>query len=182
MVRDLLGRIYGALLGPGVAEAMHEVLRAARREGEMVGTTKAEIRRLGRARDALLEIIRSGRVTDTARLADEYETTDRQIREAQDRLRRESARSPVPAAAQLRDRFAAAAARLRAGIELPDLDHAARPLLHSMVDRIVIPEIGDSADADLRWQEISSAGDQRPAPPRRVRVAPSVPIPIRRAS
>jgi DNA invertase Pin-like site-specific DNA recombinase len=182
MVRDLLARIYAALLEPGVAEAMHEALRAARREGDAIGTTRTEIRRLGRARDALLEIIRSGRVTDTARLADEYEGTDRQIREAQDRLRRESARSTVPTAAQLLARFAAAAERLRAGIELPDLDHAARPLLHSLVDRIVIPEIGDSADADLRWQEISSAGDQRPAPPRRVRVAPSVPIPIRRAS
>ena len=65
--------------GPEAAERILADLRAAHALGERSGHAKAEIKRLERARSAILELIESGMVTDTRVLAERLEGIQRAL-------------------------------------------------------------------------------------------------------
>ncbi|MBE9509119.1 MAG: recombinase family protein [Chloroflexi bacterium] len=154
----ILGRILQELMRRDFAEILARELNRAYRRGKREGHTEAEIKQLTRAGDNLLAVIRSEIVTDTTRLAREYEHVQQQLGRAQAALRKQQrATKRLFTARGIQKRLAPLCTDLEAASSLPGLDKAARPLMHRLIESITVRPDRTSAEIRMRYDTLIPA-------------------------
>ena len=109
--------------------------------GEIISAVNCEL--------DLDEMIQSGEVTDSSRLAREYNRTRQELATKEGQLARErkAALEPISPKA-IQKRIRATLEQLRAVADHPNLDHAGRSPLHSILDAVVVSR--ESSHMELR--------------------------------
>ncbi len=169
-VNAIVALVFAQLTAPNLAKQIAAELKRAHQTGRRTGHLEAEIRRLEKASRTITEMIRSGNVTDPTGLATEYDAIQRDLERTRISLckERRTGRSIISASAIGRQ-LGQVAEDIAAVSALPDqdeLDKTARPLLHGIIERIVVHEGGGSADIRLRWGDVLPFLDSYPTPHR----------------
>ena len=158
-VPSLLSTLARELTTGDLPRQIRESLRAAYAAGRSRGQAEAEVARCERVRAGILAVLRSGELRSPDTIARELSAAEDALASARARLghERRDAR-PIPSESQLRRALAAAALPLRALSEAApaDIDTVARPVIHRLVERAVVPPEG-SVPVTLR----PGLGDER---------------------
>jgi len=158
LVERILLLILEEWMKPEVAKRFAEELNRAYRAGVKEGNLEAQVRQLEQAEANLVDVMTSGKITDTTRLAEKYEEIRRDLKVATAALKKQrSTGQKLLRAKDVRARIAPICADIRELVSIPGLEKAARPLLHQYVRTITISPDRTTAYVEMRWSAVLPA-------------------------
>ena len=153
---DLIRNVLSQLLRDQWIDALLEELHHARSAGRIEGASQAERRRLEASRDRIVEAIASGDVGDTTALRRKLDEIQKALESHRSRETADRRKSGPPVSPHaLRARLSRLLQGLATVQTLPEIEKAARPLLHQLVQEIRVNPASDRASVTLSIVGIS---------------------------